>query len=55
MQAGYLIAIIPPVIRNQYIAALEKAHSNDSEFVELIAQAIYETQKDYLRLFKAAL
>lgn len=51
LQAGYTIAIIPPIIRNQYMAALEKAHTNDTDFVMLIAQAVKETQKDFLRLF----
>lgn len=51
LQAGYTIAIIPPVIRHQYLSALEKAHVFDKEFVLLIAQAVKETQKDFLRLF----
>ena len=28
MQAGYIIAIIPPLKRSEYISALEKAHKN---------------------------
>lgn len=51
LQEGYEIVIIPPVIRNQYISALEKAHSDDSDFLLLIAQMAKETQQDYLRLF----
>lgn len=51
LQAGYTIAIIPAVIRYQYMAALEKAHTNDADFVMLIAQAVKETQRDFLRLF----
>ena len=49
---GYTIAIIPPVLRGQYIEMLEKAHENDQFFVEFIAEVIAETQKDLLRLLK---
>ena len=51
LQAGYTIAIIPPILRSEYIAALEKAHVEDSSFIHLIARMVKETQKDYLRLF----
>jgi Fic family protein len=50
LQSGYTIAIIPPILRSQYIQALEKAHKDDSDFTNLIAQCVKETQKDYLRL-----
>lgn len=50
MQEGYTIAIIPPLKREEYISALEKAHENDSDFIELIASCVYETQKDLLRM-----
>lgn len=52
VQAGYSIAIIPPVMRRDYIAALEKAHTNDRDFVSLIATMVRETQKDMLRLLR---
>ncbi|MFH1385408.1 MAG: Fic family protein, partial [Candidatus Omnitrophota bacterium] len=50
MQAGYIIAIIPPLKRAEYIAALEKAHKNDTDFIKLIASCVYETQNDLLRM-----
>ncbi len=50
MQAGYIIAIIPPSKRAEYIAALEKAHENDADFIKLTASCVYETQKDLLRM-----
>ncbi|MBU0571472.1 MAG: Fic family protein [Candidatus Omnitrophica bacterium] len=50
MQAGYIIAIIPPLKRVEYIAALEKAHKNDTDFIKLIASCVYETQNDLLRM-----
>ncbi len=51
LQEGYNISIIPPVMRPQYITALEKAHEDDGDFIKLICLAVKETQKDYLRLF----
>ena len=51
LQSGYTIAIIPPVIRHQYLSALEKAHIIDNDFITLIPQAVKETQRDFLRLF----
>lgn len=50
VQAGYIIAIIPPLRRAEYINALEKAHKNDSDFIRLIASCVSETQKDLLRM-----
>ncbi|MBU0600757.1 MAG: Fic family protein [bacterium] len=53
MQEGYVVTIIPPIVRQDYISSLEKARGgNDKQFIELIAQMVKETQKDYLRLFK---
>lgn len=51
LQEGYLIAIIPPVVRREYIDCLEGAHQSDKNFVHFIARMARETQKDYLRLF----
>ena len=54
IQAGYGIAIIPPVRRVEYIDALrasQRAKSPDLEpFLSLIAECVIETQKDYCRL-----
>ncbi|MCP4133668.1 MAG: Fic family protein [bacterium] len=52
LQEGYTIVIIPPVLRQEYIAALEKAHTSEKDFIQFIAGMVKETQKDYLRLFK---
>lgn len=51
LQEGYNIAIIPPVLRPEYLETLETAHKNDTAFIKFIARVIKETQKDYLRLF----
>lgn len=48
---GYLPVIIPPILRNEYIASLEKAHANDTDFVEFIKERELESQKDILRFF----
>ncbi len=50
IQAGHLTTIIPPVLRNEYIASLEKAHTDNSDFFELILRCHIEAQKEYLRL-----
>ena len=52
LQQGYNIALIPPVMRPEYIRSLEKAHENDADFIEFIANMVKETQKEYLRLFR---
>jgi Fic family protein len=51
LQEGYNIAMIPPIVRHEYISALEKAHINDKDFMMLIARMVKETQLDHLRLF----
>ena len=50
LQCDYSLAIIPPILRAEYIQSLEKAHTNDSDFKQFIALRVKETQKDYLRL-----
>lgn len=52
LQKGYVIAIIPPILRRDYIQALEKAHIDDKDFRKFIAERARETQKDYLRLLR---
>lgn len=51
LQAGYMTTIIPPVMRPEYLKTLEKAHTNDLDFIHLIANLVKEAQQDYLRLF----
>lgn len=53
LQKGYCLAVIPPILRRDYINALEKAHTDDKDFRKFIAERIRETQKDYLRLLRA--
>ncbi|MFW5770526.1 MAG: Fic family protein [Spirochaetota bacterium] len=53
LQEGYNIAIIPPVLRGEYVSSIEAAHENDAEFLKLVCRCVYETQKDYLRMLNS--
>lgn len=50
IQDGYLPAVIPPVLRHEYIGLLEKAHRDDKPFEQFIAERVIESQKEVMRL-----
>ena len=50
IQDGYMLAIIPPVLRQEYIQTLEKAHTSDAAFVQFIAERVQEAEKEIIRL-----
>ena len=56
---GYCIVSIPPVLRYDYIVALQQAQRekapSDEAFVKLIAECEIEAQKDYCRMFRIEL
>ena len=53
LQAGYPLAIIPPVLRRDYLDTLNKTHKGDNEpFINFIAGVCYESAKEYLRLLE---
>ncbi|MCK5146298.1 Fic family protein [bacterium] len=55
LQAGYVVTIIPPIRRADYIASIVKSQVNpkdDTSFKRLIAEMVLESQKDYLRMLK---
>ncbi|WNY28760.1 hypothetical protein MmiEs2_09630 [Methanimicrococcus stummii] len=52
LRNNYSIAIIPAILRSEYIRLLELAHTNDEPLQEFIADRVIETQNDLLRLFK---
>lgn len=52
IQNGYIPAIIPPVLRQEYITLLEKAHTDDQPFIEFIAERVYESEKEMAGLLK---
>jgi Fic family protein len=53
IQSGYNIALISPVLRAEYISSIEAAREDDRDFINLICRAVYETQKDYIRMLNA--
>lgn len=51
IQDGFLPVIIPPpILRNEYISFLERAHKDDIPFIDFIIEMEIESQKDFLRL-----
>jgi len=53
LQAGYPVAIIPPLLRRDYLDTLNKTHKgNDGPFITFIAGVCYESTKEYLRLLE---
>ncbi|MEI8390840.1 MAG: Fic family protein [bacterium] len=55
LQAGYVVTIIPPIMRNDYIYALKRAQTEpkDSQiFINFISECVYESTKDYLRILE---
>lgn len=52
IQDGYLPVIVPLILRQDYVSLLERAHREDGDFVEFIAEWEYESQKEILRLFE---
>ena len=52
-QHGYVITIIPPILRSDYLALVKKSQTgvkNDTDFINFISSMVYESTKDYLRL-----
>ena len=52
IQDGYLPVVVPPILRGDYVSLLERAHRDDREFMEFIAEREFESQKEILRLFE---
>jgi hypothetical protein len=50
IQDGYMPAVIPPVLRQEYISLLERAHKNDRPFMDFIAERVLESEKEIMRL-----
>ena len=54
LQAGYVITIIPPTLRREYLDSLKASNRGDNQpFIALIRTMVYESQKDYLRILQA--
>jgi len=53
LQAGHPVAIIPPILRRDYLNTLDKTHKGDEkQFINFIAGVCYESAKEYLRLLE---
>jgi Fic family protein len=53
LQAGYPVAIIPPVLRRDYLDILNKTHGGDNRpFINFVAGVCFESAKEYLRLLE---
>jgi Fic family protein len=53
LQAGYPVAIIPPVLRRDYLDTLNRTHKgDDGPFISFISGVCYESAKEYLRLLE---
>ena len=53
LQGGYVITIIPPVLRREYLDSLRASNRGDNKpFIDLIVTMVYESQKDYLRILQ---
>ncbi len=56
---GYCVVSIPPVLRHEYIAALQQAQRteapDDTAFRQLICECELEAQRDYCRMFRIKL
>ena len=53
LQAGYPVAIIPPILRRDYLDTLNRTHRGDDRpFITFIAGVCYESAKEYFRLLE---
>lgn len=53
LQGGFPIAVIPPVVRADYIAALVQVNKgNMQDFTNFISTMVYEALKDYARILE---
>ena len=52
LRNGYTIAIIPAILRHEYIYSLETAHIRPEVFTDFIADRVIATQLDLLRLMR---
>jgi Fic family protein len=50
IQNGYMLAVIPPILRAEYIQLLEKARSVDRPFINFIGDRVLESEKEIMRL-----
>jgi len=53
LQAGYPVAIIPPILRREYLDALDRTHKGDDGlFINFIGGICHQSTKECLRLLE---
>jgi len=52
IQDGYLLAVVPPILRQEYMAAVRgyQQKGATAQFCDFIAERVLETEKDIMRL-----
>ena len=56
LQKGFVVTIIPPILRSVYIDAIKQSQVGTKDkqpFINFISNVVYESQKEYLRLVSA--
>jgi len=56
LQSGYVVTIIPPILRSDYISAIKKSQvqsKDEKPFINFISAMVYESMQEYLRLLNA--
>ena len=57
IQAGYVITIIPPILRSDYITLVKAAQLEKGlrkrDFINFISAMVFESTSDYFRLLRA--
>ncbi len=53
LQHGYAITIIPPIMRQHYMALVKQGNKGEAQpFIDFITEMVYESQKEYVRLWQ---
>lgn len=53
LQAGYVVTIVPPIVRADYIELVRSAQKGSPQpFADFISNMVWESLKEYLRLIK---
>ncbi len=53
LRRGFTIALIPALLRHEYVRTLEAAHTDPLLFLDFIADRVIATQSDLLRMFRS--
>jgi Fic family protein len=54
IQDGYMLAIVPPILRQEYMTGIRNYQLNENAepFCEFIAERVWESEKEIMRLLK---